>query len=142
MAANTAIVQANVQRILSDSFHGVELWKGGFTLRNDSARLFIRVVEQETRVLVKLTCPLVTGCVPTPELFKHVALHADDYLFGHLSVEEDEDKVGIFFTHILLGDYLDDEELKQAVGGVLGVADEIDEELEKLFGGERFHGEQ
>lgn len=47
----------------------------------------------------------------------------------------------IFFTHSLLGDYLDEDELVRAVTGMLVVADEIDDELEKQFGGRRFHDE-
>jgi hypothetical protein len=47
----------------------------------------------------------------------------------------------IGYSHSLLGDYLDEEELGRAVGGMLFVADNLDDELEKQFGGSRFHEE-
>ena len=142
MAANVAGVKAKVQEILANKFSGVELTKdGGLTLRNESARAFIRVWENGDRAIINVEAPLLFKVKATPELFKHVALHADDYIFGHLSAKETDDGVMVLFTHSLLGDYLDSEELASTVIGILGVGNSIDDELQKQFGGEVFHDE-
>ena len=141
--ADTSRVQAKVQQMLVQNFNGVTLEKDGdFSLRNGSARSFVRVWSRENldRVIVTVTVPLLFGVSPTPELFRHLAFHADDYIFGHLSaVEADNGTVTIMFTHALLGDFLDEPELTSAVVGLLGVADDLDDELMAQFGGERFH---
>jgi type III secretion system-like peptide-binding chaperone len=140
VAANLGIVKDKVQRILAENFSGVELGKAGnFTLRNESARLFINFMPQETRVIVNLVVPLLLKVAPTPELFHYIAIHGDDYIFGHLSAEETEDGIAVFFSHALLGDYLDDEELLASVRGLLGVGNDIDDELQAQFGGNKFH---
>ncbi len=41
------------------------------------------------------------------------------------------------WTHTLLGDYLDEEELHNAVGAVVTTADRLDDELQSRFGGKR-----
>lgn len=140
MAANLGIVKDKVQRILAENFNGVELGKAGnFTLRHESARLFIDFIPQETRVIVNLVAPLLLKVTPTPELFHYIAVHGDDYIFGHLSADETDDGVVVLFSHALLGDYLDDEELLASVRGVLGGGNELDDELQAQFGGTKFH---
>jgi hypothetical protein len=39
---------------------------------------------------VGIRVPLLFGCAPSAELFQHIALRADDYIFGHLSAFEAE----------------------------------------------------
>ena len=91
--------------------------------------------------LVTINVPLLQRVPPTPELFRHVAFHADDWYFGHLSVShhDDDERVKLWLSHALLGDYLDVEELKAAVAALAGTADGLDDELKASFGGERFH---
>lgn len=139
--ANLVAVRDKVQRILAARF-AVELTPdNNFTLRHESARLFVRCWEPPDgqRVIVALEVPLLFNVKPTPEVFKYVALHGDDYIFGHLSARETENGAMLAFTHSLLGDYLDDEELIQAVIGVLGVGNDIDDQLQAQFGGEKYH---
>jgi hypothetical protein len=89
-------------------------------------------------VWINVMAGLLFGASPTPELFKHTALHADDYRMEHLSAfENDEGLIDIWFTHDLLGDFLDEDELGFAVGGVAGRGDELDDELQRQFGGKR-----
>jgi hypothetical protein len=87
-----------------------------------------------------ISIPVLYSLEPSPELFRHVALHADDWHFGHLSVtEEDGGKLKLWLTHSLLGDYLDVEELKTAVATMARTADGLDDELKAKFGGERHY---
>lgn len=141
--AHVLVTKDKVQRYLGESFGAVEVGpRGEFTLQQGSSRIFIECDDwHEERSIVRLTVPLLFGCEPTPALFRHVALHADDYLFGHLSAFESDGKIDVFFTHVLLGEYLDSEELFHAVLGMAAVGDKIDNELQAEFGGRRFHEE-
>lgn len=133
------VVRNKVQSILAENFNTELTKSGGWTLRHESARLFVDLLDQENRVIVKLEVPLLFGVKPTPELYEYVAFHADDYIFGHLNLVKREEGVDVYFSHRLLGDYLDTEELRQAVAAVLGVSNDIDDELAAKFGGRRFH---
>jgi hypothetical protein len=143
MSNKLLIVRDKVQKILSSNFNRVEIDRDGdITLRHESARMFVRCwakEEDDAPVIVAVESPLLLRVKPTPELFKHIALHSDDYVFGHLSAREGDDGVLVLFSYNLLGDYLDEEELLRACFGVLGTANDLDDELQSKFGGERFH---
>ena len=142
---NTAllILKDKVQRYLTDLAGTIQLLPDGlFAVDSGSARVLVLCDEWAgaDQTLVHVFAPLLQGVKPSPELYEHVALHADDYLFGHLSARpEDDGTIAVMFTHVMLGDYLDPEELKHAVGGVLAPADILDDELQARFGGKRFH---
>jgi hypothetical protein len=137
------LLKDKVQRYLADMVGAVQLTPdGAYSFQAGSAQVFVRCMQWGTgdRTLVSIVCPVLFGAARSPELYEHVALHADDYLFGHLSATyQDDGTVSVFFTHTLLGDYLDPEELKQAVGGVVTTANTLDDDLKTRFGGSRFH---
>jgi hypothetical protein len=141
MSTNLLVLKDKVQRILTSEFNRVELDKdGGFTLRHESARMFIRCWEGDQKTFVRLTCPIVFDVQPSAELFEHVAKTGGHYIFGNVFVGEASDgSVTLLMQHTLLGDYLDDQELIQAVIAMLGSANEIDDELAARFGGRVFH---
>jgi hypothetical protein len=138
-------VKAKVQKYLISIFGGVGIDSDGdFWVRRGSARLYLRVVtvgtDADAPTFIILFTPLLRGVNDGPELHKYVAYHADDYRFGHLSLHQNDEGVTfVYFTHQLLGDYLDEPELGYAASGMLGTADEIDDELQVQFGGTRFH---
>jgi hypothetical protein len=135
------IVKEKVQKILTTKFSHVELTQDGFSLRHESARAFVRVWahDDDSPIIIGVDCPVLFNVKPTPELFRYIALHGNDYIFGHLSADETDDGIMIMFTHSLLGDYLDEDELGRAVAGVLGTGNDIDDELKAKFGGNLFH---
>lgn len=140
--ANVLMVKERVRTILTEEFGTIDVDSDGdFSLRNGSARIFVRVSELgEDSTVVRLFCQLVEGATPSDELFHYVAMEGGNYYFGHLAVAEREDgSVGLFFMHRLLGDLLDPEELVGAVIGMLSSADDIDDEVVGRFGGRRFH---
>ena len=142
--ADLNVVKSKVQGYLAASFTAELTDRGGFSLRHESARLFIdfkqRNDQDDAPVYISFLCPLLFGLQPSPELYEHVALHADDYLFGHLSAfKNDDGSVTLFFSHHILGDFLDEEELKSAIYMVLSTANDLDDELQQRFGGTRFH---
>jgi hypothetical protein len=122
--------------------HVDETDAAGFTIRHDSARAFISCTSSDDSgfTVVNVEAPLLFDVPESGELFEFIALHADDYVFGHLSASRSDDrKIVVVFSHALLGDYLDDEELVSVVTAVLGVGNELDDELQRRFGGSRFH---
>jgi hypothetical protein len=144
MAGDVAATRSKVQQFLTQNFGDVNIDKDGdFSLRHGSTRVFVRTRSREEAdfTWVSIDVPLLLGVKETPEVFEHVALHSDDYLFGHLNAVRNDDGLGIFLSHALLGDYLDEPELLRAVAGMLFTADELDDELKTQFGGTRFHEE-
>lgn len=141
--ANTQVLvlKDKVQRYLTDLVGSVQIDRDGdFTARQGSSRIFIRCVEWgEDKTIVTLMVPLLLDVQPSAELFRHVALHSNDWIFGHLYAVERDGRAELHLGHKLLGDYLDPEELKSAVAGMALTADHIDDELKNQFGGNRFH---
>ena len=144
MPGDVAGTRAKVQQYLTQNFSDVTIDSDGdYSLRKGSTRLFvsIRTHEDGDWTWVALQVPLLLRIEETPAVFEYVALHSDDFIFGHLSARRTDDGLMIGYSHSLLGDYLDEEELGRAVAGMLFVADNLDDELEKQFGGSRFHEE-
>lgn len=143
MPAPVAALHEKVTRYVDDLIgrHEVNEWDE-IHFRWGSVHVFLKCrTYGEEDTLVTINVPLLYGVTPTPELFRHVALHADGWYFGHLSVSqpEGEDRVKLWLSHALLGDYLDVEELKAAVAAVANTADGLDDELRASFGGQRYH---
>ena len=139
---NVDQVKAKVQSYLAQDFSGVTLEDDGFSLRHGSARAFVRVYQRadDGPIIINITVPLLFGVRDGADLHQYVAFHADDYLFGHLSLYRQEDgRVDVFMTHHLLGDYLDQAELGHAIGGLLVTGNDLDDELQTTFGGNKFH---
>ena len=139
-------VVSRVEQILTNHFDNVEYASDGFTLRKGSARGFIEVYSaaqnghSEPPTFVRITVPLLQQVPETPELHRHIAFSAGDHRYGTLALVSDhEHGTCVFFNHTLLGDFLDDDELGHALGGMLEDADDLDDELQRKFGGVRFH---
>ncbi len=80
--------------------------------------------------------------VPKSEqLYEYVASHSEEYVFGRLGIWSQQDKAWVVFRHTLLGSTLDPAELEHAVAAVASVADDVDDEIKKRFGGTLFHEE-
>ena len=116
--------------------------KGRFSTLVGSTRIFVEVLAHgnEKATVVMVTAPILFEVPLTPELYRHVAIHADDWWFGHLFLAENEGGATgtLIGRHTLLGDYLDKDELLYAVNGVGYSSDAADDELQKQFGGKRY----
>jgi hypothetical protein len=138
-------LQDRVQQMLVKEFTSVEVTESGFSLRHESARAFIRCVQldSDASTIIIIEAPILFSVPASPELFKFIALHADDYHFGHLSASgSDEQSVMVMFSHSLHGDFLDEPELSEAVLAVLGIGNDLDDDMQRQFGGKRFHDDQ
>ncbi|GAA3028664.1 hypothetical protein GCM10010528_07930 [Gordonia defluvii] len=142
--ANLDAVKVKVQQMLSTNLNNVQLTKnGGFNVRHGSSRVFVEVEEwAEKYTLVKVEVPVLFDVPRSPELYEYIAFHAGQFVFGTLFLradDEDAREVSVVLEHNVLGDYLDEPELMEAVLMLAYVADQIDDELKARFGGERFH---
>ena len=140
--ADISSVTAKVQSILVNNFNNVTLAKtGGFSLRNESARGFIEVQPfDDDSAKIVVYSPFLFKVVPSPELFEWVALNGGGYHFGYITaVEIDDGSITLAFKYSLLGNYLDEAELVNAILAVMTSANKIDDELKAKFGGEMYH---
>ena len=143
---NAAIVKDKIQRILVDDMElEVRLISGGYQVPFESTAVNIRVIEQgegdDARVLLKMLAPVLRNVQETPDLFRWIATEGTSYLFGNACWNPDPDRPGygmISFDHTLLGDFLDSAELRGALGAVAVTANDLDDELQPRFGGQRF----
>jgi hypothetical protein len=119
----------------------------GVRFTDSSTQIHIRVLDWgktkdgEPRSLVRISAPLLRGVTPTPALYEYLAREVPRFFFGSIAVWDDEDekgKLALTLGHTLLGDYLDEEELKAAMFGILGSADDLDDQLKQKFGGKRW----
>lgn len=138
--ASVAATRDRVQGMLTDLLGTVEIdSEGDFTFRNESARLFLRVVPWgEGESVLSIRAFTNMGVPSSPELFRFVAMH-DKYVFGHLSATEEDGEVTVSFDETLLGDFLDPKELETAVFAIALGANDVDDEIKSRFGGRTFH---
>jgi len=119
----------------------------GVRFTDSSTQIHVRILdwgknkEGEPRTLVRISAPVLRAVPPSPALYEYIVREAPKLWFGTLEVNDDSQNAGMLFIsmgHTLLGDYLDEEELKSALFGVLGAADERDDQMQKRFGGKRW----
>jgi hypothetical protein len=143
VAQQVEAVREKVERYVEDLVGPFEVdqWDQ-LHFRWGSAHVFVQCLPYgDDGSVVFITIPLLARLSSDPELFRHVALHADDWHFGHLSLTQnkDDNRLKLWLTHSLLGDYLDVEELKTALAAMGKIADGLDDELKAKFGGDRYH---
>jgi hypothetical protein len=146
--ADLSTLKAEVQRLLVDDLqlNAVKLTRSGFSFRMESTEVFVDVIQRERKdgnlgdTIVAIYAPVALQVPITDELCRYVALNADSYVFGHLSLAEDPENPGhgyVSFTHHLLGDHMDPPEFKTALGAVAGTAEDLDDQVTSQFGGHR-----
>jgi hypothetical protein len=99
-----------------------------------------RTAEGDPQSLVLISSLILRAVKPTPALFEWVARRGGSRWFGHIEVYDDKTpgEVILVMAHTLLGDYLDEQELRHGVMGILSAANEWDDELQQQFGGKRW----
>jgi len=139
-----------VQRILTGPMNlriDLEGERIGVRFTDVSTQVYVRVIDWgktkdgEPRTLVRVSAPVLREVKATPDLYKNILSVDNRMWFGHIEVDDDTKNAGMVYltmVHTLLGDYLDEEELRSALFGVLNGADSIDENMQKQFGGKRW----
>lgn len=136
--ADVAATKEKVQAILTDVGPTSIDKDGDFSLQRGSTRVFVRVLAHPNGevTIVRIFAPVVVGLAPTPEFYEWYAENASNWVFGHLALSRSGDGTMIVnMVHTLLGDYMDRDELIYAALGILGSADDLDDEVQKKFGG-------
>ena len=145
MATLDATTQ-KVQRMLVEGFGDLMLTKDGFAVERGSTRVNIEVKEWgkdnkgDPSSIVRLWAPLVRELKPTPEFYRWAAVDGSRFLFGSVTVLENEGATDCFvvFDHTILADYLDMDELCGAVAIIASTADDLDDVVHDKFGGKRY----
>lgn len=143
MAPNTLEIKDKVQRYLADIIGNVGIDRdGNYHFQHGSCHVFVGVQDYgEENTVVNVYSPTNLQVPPSPELYKYIAIRAGKFVFGSLSIQEQDDGLMVLFGHRLLGEFLDPDELKVAVSAVASTADEIDNQIQEQFGGTIFHEE-
>lgn len=91
-----------------------------------------------SQAFVHISAPMLRGIAPSEELYKWVAIHGTGFRLGCVEAfEEEEGTVFLRYKYVLLADFLDEDELSTAMWAVLSTADDLDDVLQKEFGGKR-----
>ena len=129
--------QRRIQKMLHEWLGKVEIdGDGDFVFHMESTACFGRVVDWgDGDLLFNAWAPVLLDVPLTNELYKFVA--TESYDVGNLMLEEsDSGNTGLLkFQYRILANDLDESELKMAVGVVASTADNLDDKLQKRFGG-------
>jgi hypothetical protein len=147
--ATVEATQQKVQRMLVDGFSNVMLTKDGFGIERGSTRVNIEVKDWgkdskgDPSSIVRLWASIGREIPPTPEFYRWAAVDGSRFLFGSVTVFENEGATlcSAVFDHTLLADTLDPDELCGAVGVIAGTADDLDDVIHEKFGGKRYTDE-
>ena len=136
MAATVSETRDRVASLLTEFVGPVELDPaGGLSFAYESTRVFLHVAPHGDTTVVHVQALTNVDITPSAELYKHVALNADSWVYGHLAMGEEGGKANVGFRHSILGDFLDAQELFTAVAAVAQTANAIDDEIKATFGG-------
>jgi Putative bacterial sensory transduction regulator len=137
MASNTSETRDRVASMLASMVGRVELDAGGeLSFAYESTRIYVNVRPfGEDASVVNVYAITNVDLTPSPELYEFVATHSGDWVFGHLAMEQTDDKAAVLFRETLLADFLDQAELQTAVAAVATTADQVDDQIKEKFGG-------
>ncbi|MDY7039322.1 MAG: YbjN domain-containing protein [Chloroflexota bacterium] len=109
---------------------------GSLWIRQGSTIVTINPIQWGEQTLVKLAAPVALNVTKiTPQLTRFLVEKNYQLLFGKFSLDTEGNAV--WYEHVLLGDFLDAEELFVAVAAVALTADEYDEQVAKMAQGKR-----
>ncbi|MEV4759232.1 hypothetical protein AB0J86_29615 [Micromonospora sp. NPDC049559] len=107
---------------------------GDIGIRTGSAIIFVRA--QEEPPLVDVFSPLLTGVHPTEKLYRRLADLTSAMMIGRIYCTGDT----IWASIPVLGEDFQYTHLLLAIRGMVELADELDDDLRRDFGGSRFFG--
>ena len=137
--ASVKQVQSKVQSILTTELGSVRVAADGEIKINYESTLVTIAVEDygNNETIVVITAIVTSETKETPALYKYLNDTNAGLRFGSLQYLSGNPSVMIL-QYTLLGDFIDPEELLNAVRAVVLVADKLDDEIVKEFGGKRF----
>lgn len=134
--SKTETVRQRIGEILTASGYPFTTEAGGrYRVERGSSAVFLQAHEwQERFVIVELVSPVLDAVERSAELLEKLNALNEKLYFGKAYWRDGE----VWLAHNLLGDHLDANELVSCVGMMAVVADKIDDELQRRFGGKRF----
>lgn len=152
------VIKDKVGRFIKEVF-SVSLGDSGeFLISYESVIVVAEVLEQTDEEIinfkkelglpifaVQFFSPVLFEVKPSNELFRWIAVEGQKFDYGtfRFDYNDESQKDGtIVFSYMIAADTIDAEEVKNAVTSVATVADNHDEELKKMFGGQRFEDRQ
>ncbi len=131
-------VKTKIQRFLGEMVNTYEVGPDFYRIRYESTALMVRpFVWQEKRVMVNFSCMVLREVPFHPNLWKRIAELNGAYLFGK-AVYYADNKL-LTWEHYLLGDYMDKDEFLSACSLMATTANDLDDKLQKEFGGKKFN---
>lgn len=133
---------SDIRSVLSREFHTPEV-SGDLELQLAAGSTVCRVAvaESERGQLLVYVLAFILGDVPaSASLYEYLALHSDDWVFGHLCAARDDrtDTVVVSIRHTLIGNHLNNDDLVETVRHLSLTANELDDVLRSQFGGTRW----
>ena len=133
-------VRGEVQKYLQNNFDVIELHGEAFFVRSGSTGVDITVAAWgKSDVMIRLSSLVLSDVERNDEFYIELGKRSGVHIFGNLHAipNEDERTCCLYFEHNLLGTTLDEGELMWALSALAQTADEMDDELQALFGGKR-----
>lgn len=132
-------VQSKVQSILTTELGSVRVAADNQIRINYESTLVTVAVEDygKDETIVVLTAIVTTETKESPALYKYLNDTNSALRFGSLQYLREKPSV-LILQYTILGDFLDPEELLNALRVVVMVADKFDDEIVGKFGGKRF----
>jgi hypothetical protein len=135
-------VQKKVQSILSSELGSVNVdADGNLKISYESTLLMITTQEfgkKGDETIVEMAGVVTMDTPASPKLYKYLNEKNSELHFGSIHHVEGTKSTLILLKYSILGDYLDPEELLNAVRAVILMSDLLDDEITKEFGGTRF----
>ena len=134
--------RAKVEKLLTEATGGKGVQtdsRGLFTFPFESTRVFLGVAPLAEQYSIIDIHAVTNFDVPASDELRRFLLEASSRAaFGHTELAEKDGKALVVFAHRIMGDFLDEEELRSAVSCVALTADRLDDEIQQRFGGKRF----
>ena len=131
------VLRRKIETYFSQKQLGYEVKPNGeYWIRQGSTVVVIRPIPWNERTLVQIGAPVALEVTKiTPELTRFLLEKNSELVFGRFSLSKDGKT--IWYEHVLLGDFLDAEELFTGVVAVAITADQNDEQISEMAGGKR-----
>lgn len=115
----------------------VKLIGESFAMQEGSTFVYARPFAiGKKRAGVEIFSYVAVGVDVTPELMRHLLTYNLRLIMGGFGLMIGEDgKAAVILTHTILGDSMDQDELFASLSSVARVADELDDQIVKAFGG-------
>ena len=132
--------RTKLEKLLTEAAGGIQTdSRGLFTFPFESTRVFLGVAPLADKYSVIDIHAVTNFEVPASDNLRRFLLEANSKTaFGHVEVAEKDGKALVVFAHRIMGDFLQEDELRSALSCVALTADKLDDEIQQRFGGKRF----